>query len=261
MSVYSNSSMTLGKQWEQFGPENWVYRNFLSAEEIAELMQEMKDTESKVSDPYSYDIEGLNKYKQRIFDSLEGTGFDIRDMKRISRRTPGAGHVIHADVENFITKFLEIILPIDTDIKHYSKTTGGFGMILYINDDYVGGEICYPEFDIEYKPSAGDLVIHLIEAVHGVKTVISGERYTHAAGIDLLVNVDAEKYDSGNWPWESNYVRNESDFYMDIHKEPLLHKRLADFKLKYIEQGLYGATFSDPNQIGADPMKLNKTVD
>lgn len=58
-----------------------------------------------------------------------------------------------------------------------------FSTVVYLNDDYEGGEIYFPNQDVEIKPSAGDMVIfpgggH--EYMHGVKPVISGRRYTIA---------------------------------------------------------------------------------
>lgn len=59
--------------------------------------------------------------------------------------------------------------------------------IFYLNDDYVGGEICFVELDEnqqivwynEYKPQAGDVVVFSSKdpIYHGVKTVESGYKY------------------------------------------------------------------------------------
>jgi hypothetical protein len=59
--------------------------------------------------------------------------------------------------------------------------------IFYLNDDYIGGEICFIELDQnqqivwhdEYKPKAGDIVVFSSKApiYHGVKTVESGNKY------------------------------------------------------------------------------------
>lgn len=57
-----------------------------------------------------------------------------------------------------------------------------YGLVLYLNTcdvDFVGGELYYPNLEIEYKPMAGDLVIHpgSDEYSHGVRNVTSGVRY------------------------------------------------------------------------------------
>lgn len=55
-----------------------------------------------------------------------------------------------------------------------------FSMITYINDDYEGGEIHFPNHNISLKPAAGSLVMFPSQEpyLHEVKEVISGDRYT-----------------------------------------------------------------------------------
>jgi len=52
--------------------------------------------------------------------------------------------------------------------------------LFYYNDDFIGGELYYPKFDLEIKPKPGLAVAHPgdIYYLHGVKKIISGERYT-----------------------------------------------------------------------------------
>jgi predicted 2-oxoglutarate/Fe(II)-dependent dioxygenase YbiX len=52
------------------------------------------------------------------------------------------------------------------------------GALVYLNDDYEGGELYFPEYDILIKPKFGDLVIFPCHFLHEVKNVLSGERYT-----------------------------------------------------------------------------------
>lgn len=53
------------------------------------------------------------------------------------------------------------------------------GSIFYINDDYKGGEVYYPELGIEIKPAANSFLAHpvLPDHIHGVKMVEDGNRY------------------------------------------------------------------------------------
>jgi hypothetical protein len=52
--------------------------------------------------------------------------------------------------------------------------------LFYYNDNYTGGELYYPQYDLEIKPSPGLAVAHPgdVNYLHGVKTVLSGERFT-----------------------------------------------------------------------------------
>jgi hypothetical protein len=77
---------------------------------------------------------------------------------------------------------------------HIAKFLPGYGMhehydggrpndiatLVYINDDYLGGEIYFPDYDISFKPNPGDLLTFPDNEnfVHGVKEVNGGIRYT-----------------------------------------------------------------------------------
>lgn len=82
----------------------------------------------------------------------------------------------------------------DSSKTHIAKFNEGYGMhehfdinrpndiatLIYLNNDYDGGEIYFPHLDINIKPEAGDLVCFpdTPDFVHGVKSIISGSRYT-----------------------------------------------------------------------------------
>jgi predicted 2-oxoglutarate/Fe(II)-dependent dioxygenase YbiX len=56
-----------------------------------------------------------------------------------------------------------------------------YSALIYLNDDYEGGELCFPLHDIEIKPKPGTLIIFPGSCMypHEVKEVLSGHRYTH----------------------------------------------------------------------------------
>lgn len=55
-----------------------------------------------------------------------------------------------------------------------------FGCVYYLNDDYDGGEIYFPNQNIEIKPKPNTLVFFPgnMEFLHGVKPITKGVRYT-----------------------------------------------------------------------------------
>lgn len=57
--------------------------------------------------------------------------------------------------------------------KHYSS-------LLYLNEDYEGGELYFPEYNLSIKPEAGTLICFKGDenTLHGVKMVTEGVRYT-----------------------------------------------------------------------------------
>jgi hypothetical protein len=52
--------------------------------------------------------------------------------------------------------------------------------ILYLNQDYLGGDIYFPKYNISFKPEPGDLLCFPDnpDFVHGVKPIEDGVRYT-----------------------------------------------------------------------------------
>ena len=54
-----------------------------------------------------------------------------------------------------------------------------FGCVIYLNDNYDGGEIFYPELNIKYKPKAGSLICHPSKSpyLHEVLPVYNGNRF------------------------------------------------------------------------------------
>lgn len=55
-----------------------------------------------------------------------------------------------------------------------------FATLVYLNENYVGGEIYWPNKNIEIKPKKGTLVIFpgTAEFLHGVRETTEGTRYT-----------------------------------------------------------------------------------
>ena len=58
-----------------------------------------------------------------------------------------------------------------------------FAAVIYLNEDYDGGEIYFPELGIELRPTAGTLVLFpgTLKYLHGVRMVTGGMRHTIAS--------------------------------------------------------------------------------
>lgn len=69
------------------------------------------------------------------------------------------------------------MMPEHVDYNDY-KGNLVYGGVLYLNDDYLGGSIYYSDYDIEIKPTAKSLVVHLGDTPHMVKTIENGTRYS-----------------------------------------------------------------------------------
>jgi hypothetical protein len=65
-----------------------------------------------------------------------------------------------------------------------------FACVIYVNDDFTGGELHFPNIDITYRPKKGAIIIFPSddEYLHGVKAVGAGPtRYALPAFVDKLV--------------------------------------------------------------------------
>lgn len=60
-----------------------------------------------------------------------------------------------------------------------------FSLVAYINDDYEGGEISFPNHNVSVKPKAGSLIMFPSQEpyIHEVKSIISGTRYMSPAHV------------------------------------------------------------------------------
>ena len=62
---------------------------------------------------------------------------------------------------------------------HIPRFLSDYSSLVYLNDDYEGGEIVFPEYDLVISPKAGEVVTFPTNAMylHGVNQVKSGTRY------------------------------------------------------------------------------------
>ena len=69
---------------------------------------------------------------------------------------------------------------INEQIKKYKNLwTGHLSILTYLNNDYEGGYLYFPDFDYYLKPDPGDVVMFpgSLHYVHGVSKITSGVRY------------------------------------------------------------------------------------
>jgi hypothetical protein len=78
------------------------------------------------------------------------------------------------------------LLPFTPMTEHQDITdqrVDSFVAMLYVNDDYDGGELSLPNRKYKYKPKAGDLAYYKMNEMHGVCETTNGLRYTIGYGI------------------------------------------------------------------------------
>ena len=76
---------------------------------------------------------------------------------------------------------------------HYRK----YASLLYLNDDYDGGEICIPELNFKHKPKAGQLVSFPgIKYSHSVNKIERNPRYTSVCWFKEINNGNTRKMEN-----------------------------------------------------------------
>jgi hypothetical protein len=131
----------------------------------------------------------INKSVQNLFSNLLYVG-DVA-LQRVLDKEPMQAH------KDYWIK----------DVDYYIR----YGIVIYYNDDYLGGEIEYPELEIIHKPKARSLVMHGGNIVHGPKQVVGDNiRYFSTAfvrgSIDEPVFLnpcifgDVELHDGSEYP-------------------------------------------------------------
>ena len=163
--------------------EIWVYRNFLSKEEASSLYEVCKSLKEDAWHGEGGSENTINFYNGRVTEVIPELRF-VRE--RIASIVQGYNVT---PSETFVRMF-------EKDTMHEHEDSCGeegtndrddngtcaitkYGCVVYINDDFEGGELYYPDLNLSYTPSAGDLVIHGSRITHGVAEVKSGIRYVY----------------------------------------------------------------------------------
>lgn len=82
---------------------------------------------------------------------------------------------------------------VDFEVKHLKDS---MGVLFYFNDDFKGGDLYFTNFEFNYQPKKGSIVIFPCndpEYKHGVNPVTEGIRYT--LPLELTTNKAWTKYD------------------------------------------------------------------
>ena len=166
-------------------------KNFLSNDECKNIV--------KIIESLSEDCWQEDQYKNWDKRNLK---YDIKnkDLDAVKNK-------ILIKVKNIFESYLMIVPPENNyvSIQRILPETGGlsphkdnfvdttvkYGLVLYFNDDYSGGEIEYPEVNVVYKPSAGSLLIHEGGHLHQVNEVFEKTRYMSTFFIHENENVPA----------------------------------------------------------------------
>lgn len=147
-----------------------LYKNFLNEDELRTLNDYANNTPEEIwnqSNMHGQDWVGkvLVVTDQNVQNTLDGITNKIKNLFEDGW---------YLNFMNRIQRFNTNLEPIGLhrDVDGYGKIK--YGCVLYLNDNYDGGEICYPDFNFEFKPIKGCMVIHPGDLSHYVNPITNG---------------------------------------------------------------------------------------
>ena len=115
---------------------------------------------------------------------------ESRDVDILNMIQKTALRVYNFVLDNYDSQFESFI----DEKTHIAKFIAGKGMhghydssrpldiatLVYLNDNYEGGEIYFPKYNLSFKPKPGDLLCFPDNPnfIHGVRPIIKGTRFT-----------------------------------------------------------------------------------
>jgi len=176
------------------GIENIILiKNFINKEDLAQIqdyLNNLPDTDEEFYGPLDLKFERvakdnpqvasiIKKYEELTFNYIQtnfANKYDIpikRDAVNYChfvKWLPGMLSKLHADCEK----------PDGSPAVYAGFNQLNISTLVYINDNYVGGSIAFPDQNFSIKPDAGDLIIFPGNSSyrHEVTRVESGKRYT-----------------------------------------------------------------------------------
>jgi hypothetical protein len=144
----------------------YEYENYISDSEIEQFMDITKrsiiangEMQLNIDSPeFVLLFEKLRKRIYPMFTNLQ----KMAGLFRVQRWESNTGMSLHRD---------------DGYGERAEQVGIKWGIVIYLNDDFEGGKIDYPDHGIAFKPKMGSMLIHRGDIPHQVQVVTSGDRY------------------------------------------------------------------------------------
>jgi predicted 2-oxoglutarate/Fe(II)-dependent dioxygenase YbiX len=119
----------------------------------------------------------LLKYTEKakhISEAEYGRSLDSSDLFAIRIATVGIEYLPHVDK-------VGIVQEVGAEVQDWKDSwSGHLAIMFYVNDDYDGGELYFPDHGIRYKPEKNSLAMFPGNKnfIHGVSQVKNSDRFT-----------------------------------------------------------------------------------
>ena len=177
-------------------PNIFLIRNFIDEDQSRLLTDLAKNATKDEWANYNYTKrDKLNEWDDRILMLDKCADFDEYKMSIVTdlfyKMQEEVSKILNKNIYEY-TGFSSIYRSQTGQSMKTHHDGGGdvktkYGVVVYLNEDYVGGEIFYPHKGLEFKPEACSLVLHPAHEAyrHGVKEVTSGTRYSMTSFLKL----------------------------------------------------------------------------
>jgi hypothetical protein len=124
-------------------------------------------------------FELISTYGDKLYDLIEENYCKKYNIK-IKRMPLNPFHIVKWQPEMSSALHSDCQYPDGSPLMKSNYFKLNITALIYPNDNYEGGEIGWPDYDLEIKPKAGDMVIFPANNyyLHYVNNVISGLRFT-----------------------------------------------------------------------------------
>lgn len=189
---FGKQIQSLGHSYDEVGPEIFLIYDIIKEEEVSEIYKEINKASQEDWEKDYLDglmVLGRRKYGRSDIDNLIEEGLIEVTTSWIDKNIKLKNQIVAYNIGNRVNKLVKIISPtmhydgissiqrqydgvdLVEHVDSHSDPDIEFAAILYINDDYVDGEVFFSRLGIEIKPPAKSLLIFPSgeEYLHGVK--------------------------------------------------------------------------------------------
>jgi hypothetical protein len=204
----SEHFLNAGLSAEELYPGIFVVKNFLTPSELTEIKTYIDGlSQEDWSKSYTESLYAFieDQYGVKTMEEAQALGHEIRiddywvDKNAIFAN-PEISSGINTRLLNIFSQFPELELQgvgsiqrqyegieLSYHVDSESKPNVAFACVLYVNDDFIDGELHFPKIDVMYKPEKGALIVFPSsdQYFHGVVPVGAGPtRYALPAFVD-----------------------------------------------------------------------------
>lgn len=200
----------VGLSAQELYPGIFVVNNFLKAYEIEQLeLQFARMTDADWSRQYTESLYEFikNQYGVSTIEEARALGHDIKiDPKWVDKNALIEDQSVSGSINQRLHSIFSKIPGLDLQgvgsiqrqyegvslsyhVDSLSNPAVVFANVMYVNDDFIDGELHFPKIDITFKPKKGDLIVFPSDDdyLHGVRPVGKGPvRYALPAFVNRV---------------------------------------------------------------------------